>query len=202
MLGRDIQHHLDMHERDTRDTDSPGQTDMQMELAKQVAAQAIEAAVAHVQVNADRQETEETEACGQGSNGNERNIRMREEPHMSNSQHHPRQPVFSRPRQSFTALSPPNVATSVAGPSTLRRSPLPDTFSRSSALLSANDQIAILRESYARNPNPDRKELERLAAKTGRPWNKIREYFRQRRNKLRGLDQLEKMEEPGRASGW
>lgn len=191
-----------MHERDTRDTDSPGQTDMQMELAKQVAAQAIEAAVAHVQVNADRQETEETEACGQGSNGNERNIRMREEPHMSNSQHHPRQPVFSRPRQSFTALSPPNVATSVAGPSTLRRSPLPDTFSRSSALLSANDQIAILRESYARNPNPDRKELERLAAKTGRPWNKIREYFRQRRNKLRGLDQLEKMEEPGRASGW
>ncbi|KIR76306.1 hypothetical protein I306_06639 [Cryptococcus gattii EJB2] len=202
VLGRDIQHHLDMHERDTRDTDSPGQTDMQMELAKQVAAQAIEAAVAHVQVNADRQETEETEACGQGSNGNERNIRMREEPHMSNSQHHPRQPVFSRPRQSFTALSPPNVATSVAGPSTLRRSPLPDTFSRSSALLSANDQIAILRESYARNPNPDRKELERLAAKTGRPWNKIREYFRQRRNKLRGLDQLEKMEEPGRASGW
>lgn len=202
MLGRDIQHHLDMHERETRDTDSPGQTDMQTELAKQVAAQAIEAAVAHVQVNADRQETEETEACGQGSNGNERNIHMREEPHMSNSQHHPRQPVFPRPRQPFTALSPTNVATSVAGPSTLRRSPLPDTFSRSSALLSANDQITILRESYARNPNPDRKELERLAAKTGRPWNKIREYFRQRRNKLRGLDQLEKMEEPGRASGW
>ncbi|KIR60366.1 hypothetical protein I314_03657 [Cryptococcus bacillisporus CA1873] len=202
MLGRDIQHHLDMHERDTTDTDSPGQTDMQTELAKQVAAQAIEAAVARVQVNADRQETEETEACGQVSNGNERNIHMREEPHMSNSEHHPRQPVFPRPRQPFTALSPTNVATSIAGPSTLRRSPLPDTFVRSSALLSANDQIAILRESYARNPNPDRKELERLAAKTGRPWNKIREYFRQRRNKLRGLDQLEKMEEPGRASGW
>lgn len=203
MLGHDIHHHLDMHhERDARDTHSPGQTDMQTELAKQVAAQAIEAAVAHVQANADRQEAGRTEACGQVSNGNQRDIHMREEPHLSNSQHHPRQPVFPRSRQSFIALSPTSVATSIAGPSTLRRSPLPDTFSRSPAPLSANDQIAILRESYARNPNPDRKELERLAARTGRPWNKIREYFRQRRNKLRGLEQLEKMEEPGRASGW
>ncbi|OXB37656.1 hypothetical protein LQV05_003287 [Cryptococcus neoformans] len=203
MLGHDIHHHLDMHhERDARDTHSPGQTDMQTELAKQVAAQAIEAAVAHVQANADRQEAGGTEACGQVSNGNQRDIHMREEPHLSNSQHHPRQPVFPRSRQPFIALSPTSVATSIAGPSTLRRSPLPDTFSRSPAPFSANDQIAILRESYARNPNPDRKELERLAARTGRPWNKIREYFRQRRNKLRGLEQLEKMEEPGRASGW
>lgn len=95
MLGHDIHHHLDMHhERDARDTHSPGQTDMQTELAKQVAAQAIEAAVAHVQANADRQEAGGTEACGQVSNGNQRDIHMREEPHLSNSQHHPRQPVF------------------------------------------------------------------------------------------------------------
>lgn len=68
--------------------------------------------------------------------------------------------------------------------------------------LSNSEQLVILRESYARNPNPDRKELDRLAERTGRPWNKIREYFRQRRNKLRGLRDLERMEEPGRASGW
>ncbi|ORY25344.1 hypothetical protein BCR39DRAFT_544383 [Naematelia encephala] len=68
--------------------------------------------------------------------------------------------------------------------------------------LTNNEQIAILRESYARNPNPGKAELETLAIKTGRPWNKIREYFRQRRNKLRGLDDLAVMEEPGRATGW
>lgn len=68
--------------------------------------------------------------------------------------------------------------------------------------MSNSEQLVILRESYARNPNPDRKELDRLAERTGRPWNKIREYFRQRRNKLRGLRDLERMEEPGRASGW
>lgn len=65
-----------------------------------------------------------------------------------------------------------------------------------------NEQLVILREFYSRNPNPSRKEYDMLAEKTGRPWNKIREYFRQRRNKLRGLGDLERMEEPGRASGW
>ncbi|EIW68615.1 hypothetical protein TREMEDRAFT_63083 [Tremella mesenterica DSM 1558] len=68
--------------------------------------------------------------------------------------------------------------------------------------LSNSEQIAILREHYSRNPNPGKRELEMLAEKTGRPWNRIREYFRQRRNKLRGLDTMEEMEEPGRATGW
>ncbi|TXT13472.1 hypothetical protein VHUM_00839 [Vanrija humicola] len=68
--------------------------------------------------------------------------------------------------------------------------------------LSNSQQLVVLREFYARNPNPSKKELEMLAEKTGRPWNKIREYFRQRRNKLRGLVDLEEMEEPGRATGW
>lgn len=68
--------------------------------------------------------------------------------------------------------------------------------------MSSTAQVAILREYYARNPNPSKKEFIMLAQKTGRPWNKIREYFRQRRNKLRGLDMLESMEEPGRATGW
>lgn len=68
--------------------------------------------------------------------------------------------------------------------------------------LSNSEQLAILRDAYARNPNPRKRELEVLAEKTGRPWNKIREYFRQRRNKLRGLVDIEVMEEPGRATGW
>jgi hypothetical protein len=68
--------------------------------------------------------------------------------------------------------------------------------------LSNGQQLAVLRECYARNPNPSKREYELMAEKTGRPWNKIREYFRQRRNKLRGLADLEGMEEPGRATGW
>lgn len=68
--------------------------------------------------------------------------------------------------------------------------------------LTNSQQLIVLREFYARNPNPGKKDLEMLAERTGRPWNKIREYFRQRRNKLRGLVDLEGMEEPGRASGW
>lgn len=68
--------------------------------------------------------------------------------------------------------------------------------------LTNSQQLSVLREFYARNPNPGKKDLEMLAERTGRPWQKIREYFRQRRNKLRGLVDLEGMEEPGRASGW
>jgi hypothetical protein len=60
----------------------------------------------------------------------------------------------------------------------------------------------LLREFYTKNPNPDRRDLEFLAERTGRPYVKVREYFRQRRNKLRGLGELESKEEPGRASGW
>ena len=69
-------------------------------------------------------------------------------------------------------------------------------------LTTSSEQIRLLRDFYARNPNPSRRDLEVLAERTGRPYNKVREYFRQRRNKLRGLDELENMEEPGRASGW
>jgi len=74
--------------------------------------------------------------------------------------------------------------------------------SRFKPLTTSSDQIRLLREFYARNPNPSRRDLEVLAERTGRPYNKVREYFRQRRNKLRGLDELESMEEPGRAAGW
>jgi hypothetical protein len=74
--------------------------------------------------------------------------------------------------------------------------------SRSLPLTNNIDQIRLLRDFYARNPNPDKRELELLAERTGRPYSKVREYFRQRRNKLRGLSDLEGMEEPGRASGW
>jgi hypothetical protein len=69
-------------------------------------------------------------------------------------------------------------------------------------LTTSADQIRLLRDFYARNPEPSRRDLEVLAERTGRPYNKVREYFRQRRNKLRGLGELENMEEPGRASGW
>lgn len=64
------------------------------------------------------------------------------------------------------------------------------------------EQISILRDFYSRNPNPGKKDLEGLAEKTGRSFKRVREYFRQRRNKLRGLDDMEEMDEPGRASGW
>lgn len=64
------------------------------------------------------------------------------------------------------------------------------------------NQIKLLRDFYSHNPNPSKQDLEVLAARTGRPFTKVREYFRQRRNKMRGLDELERMAEPGRASGW
>ncbi|KAK4686005.1 hypothetical protein P7C73_g4127, partial [Tremellales sp. Uapishka_1] len=68
--------------------------------------------------------------------------------------------------------------------------------------LSNSAQLAILRRFYAHNPNPSKEDLNMLAEKTGRNSTKIREYFRQRRNKLRGLGDMEGMEEPGRAIGW
>ena len=82
-----------------------------------------------------------------------------------------------------------------------RTSYVPYTQSTNSSL-SNSEQIAILREAYGRNPNPSKAEYEALSEKTGRPWAKIREYFRQRRHKLRGLEGMEGMQEPGRASGW
>ncbi|BEI82916.1 hypothetical protein CcaverHIS002_0307840 [Cutaneotrichosporon cavernicola] len=94
----------------------------------------------------------------------------------------PPPPAYARARQAFP-FGPPH-----------RQAP--------DSPLSNAQQLMVLREFYARNPNPSKRELEILAERTGRPWNKIREYFRQRRNKLRGLSDLEGMEEPGRASSW
>lgn len=66
----------------------------------------------------------------------------------------------------------------------------------------ASKQLEIMREYYARNPQPSRAELDMLAEKTGRTWRKVREYFRQRRNKGRGMAELDGMAEPARATGW
>lgn len=68
--------------------------------------------------------------------------------------------------------------------------------------ISNKAQLDLLRASYARNPFPTKAELKELERETGRPWIKIREYFRQRRNKMRGLAEMEGMEEPGRAMSW
>jgi hypothetical protein len=66
----------------------------------------------------------------------------------------------------------------------------------------ASRQLEIMREFYMRNPTPSRAELDMLAEKTGRPWRKVREYFRQRRNKGRGIQDLDGVPEPARATGW
>lgn len=63
-------------------------------------------------------------------------------------------------------------------------------------------QIAVLREAFEKNPLPSRREYEILAERTGRPWKKVREYFRQRRSKGRGAETLEVLDEPARAAGW
>jgi hypothetical protein len=68
--------------------------------------------------------------------------------------------------------------------------------------LSNSEQLAILRDAYARNPIPSRTELEALGRRTGRSSVKVREYFRQRRNKMRGLEDLAGLGEPSRATGW
>ncbi|ODN96453.1 hypothetical protein L198_04167 [Cryptococcus wingfieldii CBS 7118] len=194
------------HSQDDQEHQGGQQTDMQRELANQVAAQAIEAAVAaqsEAGAEADAGVGMAQELAG-GREDEASDIHMRDTSHPP--QHHPRQPTFPRSRHSFATLS--NSESPVAGPSAIGRHPVRGDHAATSAaqgshsVLSANDQIAILRESYARNPNPGKQELERLAARTERPWNKIREYFRQRRNKLRGLEALETMIEPGRAQGW
>lgn len=64
------------------------------------------------------------------------------------------------------------------------------------------EQIKILRDAFLVNPLPNRRELQELAEKTGRDYVKVREYFRQRRNKGRGIEMLEELEEPARAAGW
>ena len=69
---------------------------------------------------------------------------------------------------------------------------------------SNKEQLAILRQFYLENPTPSKSEIVELARVTGRPWGKVKEYFRQRRNKLRGVDEagLDGMDEPDRATSW
>ncbi|WVF70124.1 hypothetical protein IAT40_004912 [Kwoniella sp. CBS 6097] len=216
------------HEHEShQDQDHPHEReeiDMQTEFANQVAAQAIEAAVAaEAQANANASSSvnhtgngsaqsgvaaENNAEASSSSIGNQPTQQPQDtlanhhdehadhmQSHTIRSQHHPRQPTFPRARSalSFPAPSPshPNILTQPHARGGSTPTELPQ-----------NEQIAILREAYAKNPNPGKKELESLAERTGRPWNKIREYFRQRRNKLRGLEDLENMEEPGRATGW
>jgi hypothetical protein len=66
------------------------------------------------------------------------------------------------------------------------------------------EQLAMLRTFYLENPTPTKVQIIELANTTGRPWSKVKEYFRQRRNKLRGVDEagLEGMGEPDRATSW
>ncbi|WVW78811.1 hypothetical protein I302_100773 [Kwoniella bestiolae CBS 10118] len=169
-------------------------TDMQTELANQVAAQAIEAAVAaEVRANSNSNSNSVTQNQDVDMNIHQQQQQNNEE-HIRHQQHNPRQPTFPKsriPPASSSSLSPHYAH---ALPRSGKHSATPK--------LTPNEQIAVLREAYAKNPNPGKKELEYLAERTGRPWNKIREYFRQRRNKLRGLEDLENMQEPGRASGW
>ncbi|WVQ97760.1 hypothetical protein IAU59_004874 [Kwoniella sp. CBS 9459] len=212
--GHEQQHHDHPQERE--------EIDMQTEFANQVAAQAIEAAVAaearasaNARAHASIQEEEE-----EGSRAGPSSSNVEQQPlqpqtqdtlatsqqgehadhmqsHTIRSQHHPRQPTFPRARStlSYPLPSPSQHHAASSQIAHVRSESTPSE-------LPQHEQIAILREAYAKNPNPGKKELESLAERTGRPWNKIREYFRQRRNKLRGLEDLENMEEPGRASGW
>lgn len=80
----------------------------------------------------------------------------------------------------------------------------PTPQDRHSAPIPHAEQITILRDAFARNPIPDKKEMDILAEKTGRSYIKVREYFRQRRNKgkLGSGGDYEGLEEPARAVGW
>ncbi|OCF41591.1 hypothetical protein I317_04603 [Kwoniella heveanensis CBS 569] len=207
-------------EQDEQDLhlDEREEMDMQTEFANQVAAQAIEAAVAaEARASADAHANDgDQEGAGNAGTSPTSTHQHTELPQQGNlasqhgghpdhmqshtirSQHHPRQPTFPRAR---STLSYPNPSPSHSASHT--QTQLQHVRGGSTPTeLPQQEQIAILRESYAKNPNPGKRELEALAERTGRPWNKIREYFRQRRNKLRGLEDLEDMKEPGRASGW
>jgi hypothetical protein len=104
----------------------------------------------------------------------------------------------------------PPIASSVAGPSSsaVQRSHPPlqsqDPSISVPTTYSNKEQLAILRQFYLENPTPSKSEIVELARATGRPWGKVKEYFRQRRNKLRGVDEagLDGMDEPDRATSW
>ncbi|KAL1408438.1 hypothetical protein Q8F55_005250 [Vanrija albida] len=161
-----------------------GQMDMSSELANQAAAEAAVAAA----VGAIASEPEGNAQAGP-------------------SHHHSASPDPRLPQPGQGPPPPPAYQRQPRASGSSAPTPLPFQFGpphrqAPDSHLSNSQQLVVLREFYARNPNPSKKELEMLAEKTGRPWTKIREYFRQRRNKLRGLVDLEEMEEPGRATGW
>jgi hypothetical protein len=86
------------------------------------------------------------------------------------------------------------------GPATAKSAGNVDTPSK----YTNKEQLALLRQFYLENPTPTKAQIIELANTTGRPWSKVKEYFRQRRNKLRGVDEagLDGMEEPDRATSW
>ncbi|WVQ68909.1 uncharacterized protein L199_007118 [Kwoniella botswanensis] len=188
-------------EQEQQGNDHHEDTDMQTELVNQVAAQALEAAVAaEARANSstrtqDQNQSQDVDMNIQNQHQQSQINGIGEDQIRQPQQHHPRQPTFPKSRLSSVSTSSPQYTHGLPiSRSSKQKSITPK--------LTPNEQIAILREAYAKNPNPGKKQLEYLAEKTGRPWNKIREYFRQRRNKLRGLEDLENMQEPGRASGW
>lgn len=195
---------------DAPDTEAPAtiaaQMDMSSELANQAAAEAaVAAAIKHAQ---------NVSSHGHAHSHSPSHSHSHQHPHSHTHTSHPPHPARSESGSS----AHPGVSVSASaspGPQPGQGPPPPAPYRRPPSFpfgpphrqapdspLSNAQQLVILREFYARNPNPGRRELEQLAERTGRPWNKIREYFRQRRNKLRGLADLESMDEPGRATGW
>lgn len=165
-----------------------GQMDMSSELANQAAAEAAVAAA----VGAIASQPEANAQAG---------------PSHHHHHHHSASPDPRLPQPGQGPPPPPAYQRQPRAGGSSAPTPLPFQFGpphrqAPDSHLSNSQQLVVLREFYARNPNPSKKDLEMLAEKTGRPWTKIREYFRQRRNKLRGLVDLEEMEEPGRATGW
>lgn len=187
------------------------QMDISNELANQVAAEAVAAAVAAHE--RDRHPTHDP------SQPHQHTPHSTSAHHAAPTHHHHSQSHSQAHAQTHTHAHNSDLPQPGQGPppppayqrsrpaSGTSASPLPFPFGpphrqAPDSPLTNSQQLMVLREFYARNPNPSKKELEMLAERTGRPWNKIREYFRQRRNKLRGLSDLEGMEEPGRASSW
>lgn len=98
-----------------------------------------------------------------------------------------------RQPEASSSTRPPASTTTIPQPQPQPQPPYPP--------MTSLEQIHLLQSVYTEYPNPDKRGLEDLAARTGRPCDKVKEYFRQRRTKLRGFGDLETKEEPRRASG-
>jgi hypothetical protein len=100
-----------------------------------------------------------------------------------------------------------DIAQEGASPGSSKKNRSPDSVAPSiheGTIYNNKQQLSLLRQYYANNPTPSSAECAELSRVTGRPVGKVKEYFRQRRNKLRGIDgsALDEMEEPGRAISW